>query len=325
MKLLLPFLLIITFSFTCKAEIIVKNIKPGHTIGATWNDLPVIVYKRTDSEIEALKTSSQEQTNFEIAKRHYRAIQHFALSSGNELATELFGNIILEKLESRSVQKEILVVLGVSSRAQCYIETDINKKTFFDPCSQAQYDTNGRILKPNNRENHHLLIPPHYYKDGNLIIGLESSEPLKTIDFSPDIMSIDTSSGQKLVTALMWNKDELVTILLKDTNVVKFQTPTGATALHIAANKSTPKIINQLVQAGFDINLPTKDGISPIQFATIYDNISTAREFIKLGAVTGSYCVKDRCTIELEEFISIFKPDLSPDEIRNYISQLHEK
>ena len=304
------------------AEIDISNIQSGNSVTQDWLGMPVIIYKRTKEEIKSTQNSTKPSINKGL---YSRALQHTAKLYGNEFATGLYSTASLETTPSRSLNPEILVVLGISSYHGCHITFSGNHPKLIDPCSNAMYDSNGRIKKANEREYYHLLVPPHYYEGNKLYIGHKTPGNISTIDFSPNIESMNVSTGEKLLLALEWRKIELIKKLTKKPTAVQYQTKVGATALHIAAHKAKPDIVKILLSAGFDINKPTKSGVTPIQLALLSNNEETAVFLLKNNAKTNGFCQNELCAVSATEFLTRSNGSLTTREAQNYLNKLKEK
>ena len=311
--------LLFVFVSISHAEIDINKMKPGTSIFEAYNGLPILIYKRTEEEIKTLLESPQIKFNSIL---YANTMQHFAKLHGNELASKIFSLAQLNKTSSRSIRNDVLITIGISTNFGCLILTNQTEPRFTDPCSKASYDTSGRIIQANDRENYHLLIPPHHFLKNTLKLGFKETETAPIIDFSPDINSMKISSGEKLLLALEWGKNNLISELLEDLDVLKYETQAGATALHVAASKSKPQIINMLIEAGFDVNIPTKEGVTAIQLALISENNETASLLLKNNAKTNQYCVGDRCADSVVNVLSKMMPYLTRNDIEENLLKL---
>lgn len=138
----------------------IAELSPGELKVVHWDGLPVFVYKRTIDEIRRLKS---KDITFNKSK-HFNILSQVAQNYGNRFASDLsHGGNSLESLPMRSIRDDVFISLGISTHFQCAIKHNSDKGFLYDPCSKTEYDMDGRILNPNNRENYYLLIPSHFY------------------------------------------------------------------------------------------------------------------------------------------------------------------
>ncbi len=300
----------------------IERLTPGELKTISWKGMPVFIYKRSRTEIERLKN---QQVVFNKS-RHFNTLFYVAQNYGNKFASDLsYGGNSLENLALRSKRDDIFISMGISTYFQCAIEHMSGRGVFFDPCSKTEYTLDGRILNPNNRENYHLLIPPHYYKDGKIYVGSESEGAIPLIDFSPDIAAMNIVSNEKLIKALMWKKPDLVASLLKTNIDTGYETKTGATALHIAASRSNPKVIKALIKRGFNKNHISKKGVTPLQIALFMHESENSATLLKEGAFEKEFCNVDRCAKSLFNFMKQYDNDLVESEFYSYIDNLQSR
>lgn len=155
-----------------------------------------------------------------------------------------------------------------------------------------------------------------------MYIGSEINGSIPVIDFSPNIAELNISQDEKLIKALMWNKTELVTSLLKTKVDTNYELPTGATALHIAADSSSPKVVKALIKSGFDINHVSKKGVTPLQIALFIQNNESSRVLLIEGAKTEKFCNKGRCAKSAFNFLKQFDEALTDSKFSSIIENL---
>ncbi|GAB3524446.1 ankyrin repeat domain-containing protein [Photobacterium alginatilyticum] len=323
LRRLVTTLTIFTFSVFCKAAVNVGEMQPGEVRIESWDGAPVVVHKRSEKSIKELNNLGSVSTNLPLLEH---ILQYTARRSGNEYASALLkGTLPLESEATRSIRPDVLVVMGISSTFGCAVDYLPERELFIDPCSKAEYRADGRIVQSNAQEFYHLLVPPHYYDKDNLILGYAPGDERKIVDFTPDIEPLSISNGEKLLVALEWKKFNLVKELLRDKTVVNYRTSTGASALHVAASKASPDIIELMIERGFRINIFTEDGMTPIQIALLFNNDEIAVTLLKHGAKTSSFCSLWQCTTDSAILLSNMKPEVSLTESKAYIESLKAK
>lgn len=309
-------------AFANAKSIDITEMKPGELKKASWEGSLVYVYKRTPEQIKSVRSQSISESTSSTLEATFTTI---ARSYDNRRASLIrYLTLELDDKPSRSIRDDILVVLGFSSYFGCLVTLESKNGQFIDSCSNAHYGVDGRIQRTNNREIFHLLIPPHYYEGDNLIISSETKATVEMLDFSPDIMSLKMSDGEKLIEAIQWDKKEVILQLLARKKGFSYRTRTGASALHGAAGNSDPEVIEKMVQLGFDINEQTDSGITPLQMALLAGNEPAAVTLIRLGARTDSFCNFWTCSKSAEEFLMDSFPQASPKMIKDHLKQLRD-
>jgi Rieske Fe-S protein len=301
------------------ASLDVSKLQAGEVQYLQWHGMPVLVYKRTADEMSQL----QKLTTKAAEDGYYLQLisHHNAKSKGNSRASALMvATYRLNTNPLRSTRPDIVVLLGISSSFGCKIE--LRAQQFVDPCSGSHYDLAGRILNPGQREFYHLLIPPHEYQAEQLIIGGKVETQIKTLDFTPDIQALNISVGEKLIEALEWHKPELALQFLKDPAVLQFKTVTGATALHLAATKASPDILEALIKSGFAVNAITTSQLTPLHFALISGQDDNAIMLLRHGASIYEVCHEQQCSKSAESVLLQFYPDLSSDKVDERLRKL---
>ncbi|SDW79047.1 ubiquinol-cytochrome c reductase iron-sulfur subunit [Nitrosomonas communis] len=165
-----PFMLYMMPSERAKAagapvEVDISKLEPGMLLMVEWRGKVVWVLKRTQEMLESLKKLNDVLADPTSEKNQQPAYA---------------------KNETRSINPEILVVVGVCTHLGCspVFRKDIAPADlgpdwlggFFCPCHGSKFDLAGRVYKsvpaPTNLE-----VPPHVYLSENrLLIGSESKE-----------------------------------------------------------------------------------------------------------------------------------------------------
>jgi ankyrin repeat protein len=95
----------------------------------------------------------------------------------------------------------------------------------------------------------------------------------------------DKTPKGKLLRAASMDDDFAVDEVLNGGDVAANDTDeTGQTALHLAADRGSNKVVLKLLEHGADPNTVDNDGISVLQAAVIAGNVETARLLLEKGA-----------------------------------------
>lgn len=256
--------LICTLHLRAEVSIDVSSLKPGEYKVVTWfNQVPVLVYKRLNKP-----KAVSSQINLDETAELTSSLTNMARMNGNKLASLLlFSQASFDKSISRSFRQDVLVVLRLSTRFGCAIHVMPDTDQFIDPCSNAIYDNNGRILEKNSRENYHLLIPPHKFEGDNLILIDDLTPQQQLIDFSPDIENANVSVGEKLMFAIEWRKWDLAKQYAIEESSKDYLNPHKSSALHVAAHKAPKEVLEVMLENGFDVNQINSSKYTPIHMA----------------------------------------------------------
>lgn len=123
--------------------------------------------------------------------------------------------------------------------------------------------------------------PLHWLAIENQIAGVRM-----LLKYGADANSTDYSGDCILYSAAWLGRVEIVSILFAAGVLANLQhSRNGEIALHVAARFSpNPQIVDQLVDAGSDVN--AKDGIewTPLHSAAMHGNIGTAERLLERGA-----------------------------------------
>ncbi|MBY5980905.1 ankyrin repeat domain-containing protein [Ferrimonas balearica] len=320
---LTTFLLFMPLSFAARLD--VDTMQPGEIKRVSWEGYPVLIYRRTVSQIQQLKSS---KTPIVDPNDLLSALIATARKNGNHFSSMLLhGAKDVEQKPTRSKNDEFLVVMGMTSYFGCYIELDVERGVFIDPCSDAEYGLDGRLKQRNKREYYHLFVPAHTYDGGILIIGEESKEAVEILDFSPDIMKLSIPDEEKLLEAIQWQKFEVASSLIKKQGISNYETVTGATALHVAAIKGSPQIIEDLVGVGFDVNHVGLNGVTPLQLALLgkHGNEDNVIALLQMGARTDAFCQQNRCTQSALEYLQDRYPSDSKAGLEQLLNELQRR
>jgi len=139
-------------------EIDISKLETGQRVTAKWRGNPIWVVRRSDEALAQLSSLTGELAD---------------PGSEQEQQPDYARN------EYRSIQPEILVLIGICTHLGCsptYAPADADhglgadwKGGFFCPCHGSKFDLSGRVYKgfpaPSN-----LVVPPYQFLSDNLIL-----------------------------------------------------------------------------------------------------------------------------------------------------------
>jgi ankyrin repeat protein len=116
------------------------------------------------------------------------------------------------------------------------------------------------------------------------------------IDYGADVNAVGSNGMSPIMTATINGTAESILILaLANADVNQHTFDEGLSSLHLAARHGQTQCIALLISLGSNINALSKDGFTPLSFATMYDHVETILELlefkadINLGLVTPLY------------------------------------
>ncbi|WP_167489494.1 ankyrin repeat domain-containing protein [Vibrio ouci] len=298
-------------------EVFIGDMNEGELKEVAWKGRPVYVYKRTDYEISSLM--GIELLNSK--KRYEDTLARNAKITSNEYASLLSESSSIEMTPLRSYKEKYLVVVGTEPWNGCLVF--LKSRKFHDPCEDDYYDLAGRLINPDRKASYHLMIPPHSI-DGEVITFRES--PSKVKDYSPEILLLPISDGNKLFESIQWRKWELAQNLISKTpDIVNYKSPNGATSLHLGAWRGDVAFLRYLLESGASINKLTDEGLGAIHFALLARNIDNAKFLIKQGAKIENYCINSACVPNIEEYVERTYPYYDDVEIKELVELLRSQ
>jgi len=164
-------------AFGAPAEIDIGKLEAGQMLSVGWRRKPVWVLHRTEAQLavlpalnDRLKDPLSEQPQQCPNLSHWNPIQ-------------------------RSIKPEFLVLVGICTHLGCvpiYRPTPDSQTMgrgwpggFFCPCHGSRYDLSGRVMDGSPAPLN-LPVPPHYYRNGSLIIAGELANDAEQ-NWSPEI------------------------------------------------------------------------------------------------------------------------------------------
>lgn len=270
-----------------------------------WNNLPVLVYKRSKKEIEDLKRTNQNaiipQTE-ELFINSIKKISKFGNEIGNYYLME--KNTSLSKLRSKRddifVGVYIDTIKGcmldpfklITKNNQSYFQTDINcyKNKYF-------YDTAGRYaLNISNKKEkvYSLYIPPHHYEGNKLIIGIQTRlKEYKKNNFNKTPYFKMTPSEKLYYGALNCRYDIVKKALKNNANVNKkvYRSMTAIyAAIYTRCKSNKINILNEILKHKPNLNVCDFHQYSPLDTAIVLGDLSSVKLLIQNGANVNFKC-----------------------------------
>lgn len=176
-------------------EIDVSQLAAGSIMYAKLGEIPIWVYKRTSEDINQLKTTSLNQLADPNDGNINELIERQYYSTSDKALAQLikYSDLRMQYPSYRSISNSYFVVAGFDPHSGCYLKfkkrkvKDNTNAIFYDPCTDAQYDSAGRVYKGTvknfNRDDevakYNLILLPHKFTSTNKIfIGLLPKTPI---------------------------------------------------------------------------------------------------------------------------------------------------
>lgn len=144
-------------------EVDIAGVKPGEKITVEWRGKPVWIMRRTPEQLAALPALDGELADPKSVRTAFPTPEY-------------------ARNETRSIQPEVLVVIGICTHLGCSPGDKFTpgaqpslpddwKGGFFCACHGSTFDLAGRVFK-NKPAPDNLEVPPHMYlSDNKLLIG----------------------------------------------------------------------------------------------------------------------------------------------------------
>lgn len=249
-----------------KIEINLSDIKPGKLISVNYVDAPILVYRRTESDIKYLRSRQTDQL-YDPAGQNWRSSIEALYKSSISLSWVrllMLSQPPVEKMPYRSLKEEFLVV---GPPARCMIKFVpieyrlVQSAPFLDVCGGEWFDTAGRVLKvagsPAQPRSHrqptlfNLYIPPHYFvSDTRLIIGLPESAVIPEVDIASLRNYLGMDATERLISAAMYNDLAEAKTALRDGAKADFYSQGKGSPFDAAILGGSIDLIELLVAAG---------------------------------------------------------------------------
>lgn len=260
----------------------VKRLSPRHLLTIDWNGHGVIIYRRTEADIQHLKKNFEELAD-PYGNNLGTGLSTAARSWGNafaSLAKPFNEHLALDPL--RSVRPEIVVLSIASGYSGCAVsyrrkgDKSMGRTWpggFYDPCRDVRFDLSGRVLRGHQHPvNLNLLAIPHSYDSaGNLIIGLRGELPPR-IDFRPFIDYRPLTPDQQLLAASEYGELKKVQLAARAGANINARNKDGFTALLMALLEESYPVSRWLLENGADPNLKGTNHFSPACLAAVMRN-----------------------------------------------------
>lgn len=293
-------LLLILLSITClKAQqhpddisIDVASIKPGQMELVAWDGKPVIVYKRTMKEINALKQYSRDKYLPQTYALFMESMK-FASRFANYVANYyMMDQRDLDTIPLRSKRDDIFVAIGYDTGTGIMLHKTEQHTFQAAKFEHKQYDLAGRHFISEKSKAYNLFIPPYYYKGDKLIIGVQNRlNEFKEYDFD-DIPYSKLTLNERLFFASLNCKLDIVKESLQNGANPNVKFNGGNTAITMAVVtrcKKKVELINTLAKYKPDFNACNNMNNSALDIA-IHSDFEVIKALVDNGADVNFNC-----------------------------------
>jgi len=137
----------------------IADMEPGEARFESWEGRPVVIYRRTDTDIVSLRTPDDRLVD-PVSKR----------SDQPELSTNEFRSISADWFVAIALGTDLGCSIDFMAPSQELFQTKPWQGGFVDTCRKARYDTAGRVFE-SQYATRNLAVPNFAISEGTLILG----------------------------------------------------------------------------------------------------------------------------------------------------------
>lgn len=247
-------------------RVYLQKLEPGQQLIVEYVGHPILVYRRTTSDLAYLKQGDMSLL-VDPTDKNMNASLKAAYGSSSSLVWArllMVSQPRVTKMHFRSLQDEFLVVGGWGPQSGCALRFDTVERrqskhaAIYDPCVNAAYDASGRVLKgklggraSGQYALFNLYIPPHHFaSDSELVIGVPPSQSIPVMTTQSADLYKNQEPTERLMTAARYNDIEAARKAIKDGAKADFYVEGKGSPLDAAIIGSSMELITLLVKNG---------------------------------------------------------------------------
>lgn len=273
------FIFIVTIiSFSASADVVVdlSKIKVGQYEIVNWNNLPVIVFHRTENQIQYLKLKIDRPTNT-------ASESIYAKFYGEFIASALLEGDDINKKHMRSLDEKWFVVIGFAPESGVALR--VHESALMDPTDGTFYDLTGRVVDESSNKKD-LSMPKYKIYDEKLTIFTSSG------DITPPRSSVNSKDlpEKQIIDSISLKEFKIAkSLIIAHPYIVKI--PKINTAILAAATIYGDKeLLETAIKNGANINVLFENNSTPLNTALVLNNMDVAEYLIKNGASLQIVC-----------------------------------
>lgn len=289
------------FFFSCNAfsDVVVNlsKIKDGQYEIVNWQNLPIIVFHRTENQIKHLKLNIERPVipaSPMVYERLYGPSIAGALKQGDDM----------NKSHLRSLDEKWLIVIGFAPESGVALRVYGSKGVLMDPTDGTVYDLTGRVVdKSSNKKD--LSVPEYKLSAQTLTIFTKPDQ----IDYVKNIVNPKDSPEKQVIDLLTGKEFKWAKTLINSHPTVVNNSKVNTAVLAVATIYGDKELLEIAIKHGAKINILLGNNSTPLNTALISDHMDIAEYLIKNGASIHKLCDPknvDRCstpTLEVARMI----------------------
>ncbi len=287
----------------------ISKLEAGKVYYEKWNNMPVLLYKRTKNDINALeKSEGFNWENLFFDKKKEKSLS--AMKSAGRLASNRVNYYMMDQpsldlTTYRSKRKELFVCIGLGTVQGFVIYNQLkkvgNRNYFYTADGKEYYDMAGRFsmeASGTSREAYDLYIPPYKFDGDKLIVGIESRmDEYKQYDFDDtDYPSI--SLDEQLYYGAYNCKLDIVEHALKEGADVDKAVEYGLRPINAALLtkcygdlEKQLLLVDKILQHKPDLNVCSETRHSPLELS-VFTDVAVIKRLVDAGADPKFRCQK---------------------------------
>ncbi|NQY65333.1 MAG: ankyrin repeat domain-containing protein [Alteromonadaceae bacterium] len=298
---ILYLIIVLATSFNVFANVVVdlSKIEEGQYQFVNWHNLPVLIFHRTENQIEQLHLSANKTIN-------QIPLEFYARRYGNDVANAIKKGEHFNRKQLRSFDGRWFVAIGSSPEVGVRLRVYGDESAIMDPMDGTFYDLTGRVVDKLSTKKD-LSIPDYKISNQSLIIYTKPS--VNDIDFSQGKVKPNDLPEKQIVDALNWKKFKLAGEILDNHPKAINDSEVNMTILVAATIYGDKELLEKALKYGADINILFKNNSTPLNTALMSNHMDIAKYLIDSGASTQKVCHpkhKNRCstpTLEMAKMI----------------------
>jgi Rieske Fe-S protein len=288
-------------SFNVFANVVVDltKIEEGQHKLVNWQSLPVLIFHRTENQIEQLHLRGNRAIN-------QAPVEFYARRYGNSVANAIKKGEHFNRKVLRSFDSSWFVVIGSSPEAGVRLRVYGDENVIMDPMDGTFYDLTGRVVD-NLSTKKDLPIPDYKITNQSLIIYTKPSVNDK--DYSQGKVNPNDLPKKQILDALDWNKLKLAEEILANHPKTMNDSEVNMRILVSATIYGDKELLEKALKYGADINILFNNNSTPLNTALMTNHMDIAKYLIDSGATIQKVCHpihKKRCstpTLEMAKMI----------------------
>lgn len=273
-------LLIISFNTFSDVVVDLSKIGEGQYKIVDWQNLRVIVFHRTESQIKQLNLSTNR-----AAKPASTAF--YARLYGNAMANALRRGEQLNEKQLRSFDDKWFVAIGFSPESGAALRVYENESVLMDPSDGILYDLTGRVIDDSSTKRD-LSIPEYKVSDQSLTIYIKPSS--NDIDYSEGRVNRSDPPEKQVIDAINWRKFQLAKVILDTHPNIINSLEVNVAILAVATIYGDKELLEKAIKYGGNVNVLFKNNSTPLNTALISNHMDVAKYLVNNGASLQKIC-----------------------------------